>query len=52
MCKDMPVIPANRAVDKKRIIGKMGGHEEEVRHKVSLTEKNVEINDTYFNDKL
>jgi hypothetical protein len=25
MCKEMPVIPVNRAVDTKRIIGKNGG---------------------------
>jgi hypothetical protein len=25
MCKEMPVIPVNRAVDPKRIIGKMKG---------------------------
>jgi hypothetical protein len=25
MCKDMPVIPVNRVVDKKRIIRKNGG---------------------------
>jgi hypothetical protein len=25
MCKEMPVIPGNRAVDKKRIIGKNEG---------------------------
>jgi hypothetical protein len=25
MCKDMPVIPVNRVVDIKRIIGKMEG---------------------------
>jgi hypothetical protein len=25
MCKEMPVIPVNRAVDNKRIIGKNGG---------------------------
>jgi hypothetical protein len=25
MCKEMLVIPVNRAVDKKRIIGKNGG---------------------------
>jgi hypothetical protein len=24
MCKEMPVIPVNKAVDKKRIIGKGG----------------------------
>jgi hypothetical protein len=25
MCKEMPVIPVNRVVDQKRIIGKMEG---------------------------
>jgi hypothetical protein len=25
MCKEMPVIPVNKAVDQKRIIGKNGG---------------------------
>jgi hypothetical protein len=25
MCKEMPVIPVDRVVDKKRIIGKMEG---------------------------
>jgi hypothetical protein len=25
MCKEMPVIPVNRVVDKRRIIGKNGG---------------------------
>jgi hypothetical protein len=25
MCKEMPVIPVNKAVDQKRIIGKMEG---------------------------
>jgi hypothetical protein len=25
MCKEMPVIPVNRLVDQKRIIGKMEG---------------------------
>jgi hypothetical protein len=25
MCKEMPVIPVNRVVDKKRIIGENGG---------------------------
>jgi hypothetical protein len=25
MCKEMPVIPVNKAVDRKRIIGKNGG---------------------------
>jgi hypothetical protein len=38
MCKEMPVIPVNRMVDKKRIMRKMGAEEEE-RHKGSLTKK-------------
>jgi hypothetical protein len=25
MCKEMPVIPVDRVVDKKRVIGKNGG---------------------------
>jgi hypothetical protein len=33
MCKEMPVIPANRVLDPKRIIGKNGGG----RQKGSLT---------------
>jgi hypothetical protein len=35
MCKEMPVIPVNRVVDPKRIIGKKA--EEEQTHKGSLT---------------
>jgi hypothetical protein len=35
MCKEMPVIPVNRVVDKKRMIGKRRVEEE--RHKGSLT---------------
>jgi hypothetical protein len=34
MCKEMPVIPVDRVVDKKRIIGKRRAEEEE-RHKGS-----------------
>jgi hypothetical protein len=37
MCKEMPVIPVNRVVDPKRIIGKKWRAEEEERHKGSLT---------------
>jgi hypothetical protein len=37
MCKEMPVIPVNRVVDTKRIIGKKCGVQEEERHKGSLT---------------
>jgi hypothetical protein len=40
MCKEMPVIPVNKAVDQKRIIGKKWRAEEEERHKGSLTQKN------------
>jgi hypothetical protein len=36
----MPVIPVNRVVDKKRIIGKNGGAEVEERHYRLLTPKN------------
>jgi hypothetical protein len=37
MCKEMPVIPVNKLVDQKRIIGKNLKAEEEERHKGSLT---------------
>jgi hypothetical protein len=37
MCKEMPVIPVNKVVDPKRIIGKKWRAEEEERHKGSLT---------------
>jgi hypothetical protein len=40
MCKEMPVIPVNKVVDPKRIIGKKWRAEEEERHKGSLTQKN------------
>jgi hypothetical protein len=39
MCKEMPVIPVNRVVDSKRIIGKKGRAEKEEKHKGSLTQK-------------
>jgi hypothetical protein len=40
MCKEMPVIPFNRVVDKKRIIGKNGGpRRTEVYLKVCLHEQ-------------
>jgi hypothetical protein len=39
MCKEMPVIPVDRAVDKKRIIGKKLRAKEEERHKRSLIPK-------------
>jgi hypothetical protein len=35
MCKEMPAIPVNRAVDTKRINRKKWGAEEEERHKKS-----------------
>jgi hypothetical protein len=38
MCKEMPVIPVNRVLDPKRIIGKKWRAEEE-RQKGSLTQK-------------
>jgi hypothetical protein len=37
MCKEMPVIPVNRVLDPKRIIGKKWRAEEEETHKGSLT---------------
>jgi hypothetical protein len=39
MCKEMPVIPVNKVVDPKRIIGKKWRAEEEEWHKGSLTKK-------------
>jgi hypothetical protein len=33
MCKEMPVIPVNKVVDPKRIIGKKWRAKEEERHK-------------------
>jgi hypothetical protein len=39
MCKEMPVIPVNKVVDPKRIIGKKWRAEEEERHKGLLTNK-------------
>jgi hypothetical protein len=45
MCKEMPVIPVNKVVDRKRIIGKKWkAKEEEERHKGSLTQKNNNTN--------
>jgi hypothetical protein len=41
MCKEMPVIPVNKVVDPKRIIGKKWRAEEEERHKGSLTQKKI-----------
>jgi hypothetical protein len=40
MCKELPVIPVNRVVDKKRIIRKKWRAVEEEKHKVSLTSRN------------
>jgi hypothetical protein len=39
----MPVIPVNKVVDPKRIIGKKMRAKEEERHKRSMTQKNVTI---------
>jgi hypothetical protein len=39
MCKEMLVIPVNKVVDPKRIIGKKWRAEEEERHKGLLTKK-------------
>jgi hypothetical protein len=39
MCKEMPVIPVGRVVDKNRILGKKWRAEEEERHKGMLTKK-------------
>jgi hypothetical protein len=39
----MPVIPVNREVDTKRVIGKKWRAEEEEQHKGSLTKKNRSI---------
>jgi hypothetical protein len=39
----MPVIPVNKVVDPKRIIGKKWRAEEEERHKGSLTQKKKKI---------
>jgi hypothetical protein len=39
MCKEMPIIPVNKVVAPKRIIGKKWRAEEEERHKGSLTPK-------------
>jgi hypothetical protein len=37
MCKEMPVIPVNKVVDPKRIIGKDGGPRRRESHKGLLT---------------
>jgi hypothetical protein len=39
----MTVIPVNKMVDQKRIIGKKWKAEEEERHKGSLTKKNGQL---------
>jgi hypothetical protein len=39
MCKEMPVIPVDKGVDPKRIIGKKWRAKEEERHKGWLTQK-------------
>jgi hypothetical protein len=49
MCKEMPVIPVNKVVDPKRIIGKKWRAEEEERHKGSLTPKKHMHASTYVN---
>jgi hypothetical protein len=41
MCKAMPVIPVNKVVDPKRIIGKKWRAKEEERHKGLLTPKKL-----------
>jgi hypothetical protein len=41
MCKEMPVIPDDRVVDPKRIIGKKWRAKEEERNKWLLTPKNA-----------
>jgi hypothetical protein len=41
MCKEKPVNPVDRVVDKKRIIGEKWRAEAEERHKGSLTPNNV-----------
>jgi hypothetical protein len=51
MCKEMPVIPVDRVVDKKRIIRKKGRAEEVKSHKGSLTQKskvNVKMGQNVF----
>jgi hypothetical protein len=39
MCKELPVIPVNKVVDPKRIIGKKWRAKEEEWHKGLLTQK-------------
>jgi hypothetical protein len=45
MPKEMLVIPVNKVVDPKRIIGKRRAKEEEERHKGLLTQKNTILTD-------
>jgi hypothetical protein len=48
MCKEMPVIPVNKVVDPKRIIGKKWRAKEEERHKGLLTKNKTKNKDTHF----
>jgi hypothetical protein len=48
MCKEMPVIPVNKVVDPKRIIGKKWRAKEEERHKGSLTQKKNSTSLAYY----
>jgi hypothetical protein len=43
MCKEMPVIPVNKVVDQKRIMGKKWRAKEEETHKGSLTPKKLHM---------
>jgi hypothetical protein len=45
MPKEMLVIPVNKVVDPKRIIGQRRAKEEEERHKGLLTQKNTILTD-------
>jgi hypothetical protein len=47
MCKEMPVIPANKVVDLQRIIGKKWRAEEEEKHK-SLTKNTLSLFPSLF----
>jgi hypothetical protein len=40
LCKEMPVIPVNKVVDPKRIIGKNGGPRRRRGTRGTLTQKN------------
>jgi hypothetical protein len=48
MCKELPVIPVNKVVDPKRIIGQKWRAEEEERHKGLLTHKKLSLIITNF----